>query len=81
MINEQFKAKSQINEATAIRFTTNERTAKFALKSKTKTINIDTTIFIPGACGCCLFKKLLFTMENVTTAGSNHQSNISRIYI
>ena len=28
----------------------------------------------------CLFKKLLFTMENATTAGSN-QSNISRIYI
>ena len=30
MINEQFKAKSQINEATAIRFTTNERTARKA---------------------------------------------------
>ena len=28
----------------------------------------------------CLFKKLLFTMENATAAGSS-QSNISRIYI
>ena len=28
----------------------------------------------------CFFKKLLFTMENTTTAGSS-QSNISRIYI
>ena len=28
----------------------------------------------------CLFKKLLFTMENATTAGSS-QSNISRLYI
>ena len=28
----------------------------------------------------CLFKKLLFTMKNTTTAGSS-QSNISRIYI
>ena len=28
----------------------------------------------------CLFKKLLFTMKNATTAGSS-QSNISRIYI
>ena len=28
----------------------------------------------------CLFKKLLFTMENVTAAGSS-QSNISRVYI
>ena len=28
----------------------------------------------------CLFKKLLFTMENATAADSS-QSNISRIYI
>ena len=28
----------------------------------------------------CLFKKLLFTMENATAAGSS-QSNISRLYI
>ena len=29
---------------------------------------------------CYLFKKLLFTMENATTAGSS-QSNVSRLYI
>ena len=29
---------------------------------------------------CYLFKKLLFTMENATAAGSS-QSNISRLYI
>ena len=28
----------------------------------------------------CLFKKLLFTMENATAAGSS-QSNVSRVYI